>query len=150
MTDIISSDNPLNVEQQSTLTALLDTLVPASDDGSMPSAAEVDFGAYLRTQAPEFLPDLTTTLDELGPAFAALEPDERYEQVSRFSSAEPRRFQALLTRVYDCYYQDDRVRVAIGVATGAPFPQGNQVTPGDLSLLDPVIEAASRHQYRRT
>ena len=52
--------------------------------------------------------------------------------------------------MYDCYYQDDRVRSKIGVVTGAVFPQGNQIIPGDLALLDPVIENASRHSYRKT
>jgi hypothetical protein len=59
-------------------------------------------------------------------------------------------FMTLLPRVYDCYYQDDRVRRNIGVVTGAPFPQGNEVMPGDLSLLDPVIENSDRHRYRET
>jgi hypothetical protein len=39
--------------------------------------------------------------------------------------------------------------VQIGVVTGAPFPQGNQVPPGDLSLLDPVIAHSERHVYRK-
>ena len=39
--------------------------------------------------------------------------------------------------------------LTIGVVTGAPFPQGNQVSPGDLSLLDPVIEHSERHVYRK-
>jgi hypothetical protein len=40
------------------------------------------------------------------------------------------------------------VRRAIGVVTGAPFPQGNVLEAGDLSLLDPVLRNADRHRYR--
>jgi hypothetical protein len=149
MTDVISSDHPLNQEQQAILAALLDTLVPASEDGAMPSAADVDFRTYLRDQAEDFLPELSAALAAFEPEFAGLPSSERCALVTEFSNTDPRRFQALLTRVYDCYYQDDRVRGAIGVATGAPFPQGNEVAAGDLSLLDPVIKAASRHRYRR-
>jgi hypothetical protein len=71
------------------------------------------------------------------------------ERVSDFGAIDPPLFQTLLTRVYDCYYQNDRARVQISVVTGAPFPQGNQVAPGDLSLLDPVIAHSGRHVYRK-
>jgi hypothetical protein len=66
-----------------------------------------------------------------------------------FSSAHPSDFTvtgALRERMITA---DGRVRVQIGVVTGAPFPQGNQVAAGDLSLLDPVIEHRDRHVYRK-
>jgi hypothetical protein len=148
--DIISTDHPLTEAQQALLRALLDTLVPASADGSMPSAAEVGFDAYLVSQAADFLPDLPAILEHFDAAFVDQPLDRRYERVSAFSADHPEAFAKLLTRVYDCYYQDDRVRTAIGVVRGEPFPQGNDVAAGDLSLLDPVITNAARHGYRKT
>ena len=148
MPDIISTDHPLTRDQRRVLAALLDTLVPASDDGAMPSAADVDFDAYLREQAADFVPHLAGMLQHFEPTFADSATSERHARVRDFSVTHPPLFQLLLTRVYDCYYQDDRVRVQIGVVTGAPFPQGNQVPAGDLSLLDPVIANARRHSYR--
>lgn len=149
MADIISTDHPLTRAQQILLAALLDTLVPGSDDGAMPSAAEVQFDVYLLAQAEEFVPLLKSALQCFEPSFVDLPLTDRCERVREFSVSDPQLFQALLTRVYDCYYQNDRVRVQIGVVTGAPFPQGNQVTPGDLSLLDPVIRNSDRHVYRK-
>jgi hypothetical protein len=148
--DIISTDHPLARAQQVLLAALLDTLVPASDDGAMPSAADVGFDAYLLAQAEDFVPLMISTLQSFEPSFVDLPIGDRCERVREFSASDPAVFQALLTRVYDCYYQNDRVRVQIGVVAGAPFPQGNQVAPGDLSLLDPVIEHSARHVYRKT
>ena len=150
MPDLGSTDHPLSEQQQLLLTALLDTLIPASNDGTMPSAADVDFKHYLSTQAADFVADLTSILGQLDPVFPDLSLNERCEQLTEFSADEPQAFQNLLSRVYDCYYQDDRVRSEIGVVSGAVFPQGNQIIPGDLTLLDPVIENASRHGYRRT
>jgi hypothetical protein len=147
--DIISTDHPLTRPQQLLLAALLDTLVPASDDGAMPSAAGVGFDAYLLAQAEEFIPLLVSALQRFEPSFIDLPLTARYERVREFSTNDPALFQALLTRVYDCYYQNDHVRAQIGVLTGAPFPQGNQVPAGDLSLLDPVIEHHARHVYRK-
>jgi len=146
----VSTDRPLSERQHSLLAALLDALIPASRDGTMPSAANVDFKYYLRTQAADFVADLTSILGKLDPAFPDLSLSERCEQLTEFSANEPQAFQNLLSRVYDCYYQDGRVRSEIGVVTGAVFPQGNQIIPGDLALLDPVIENASRHGYRKT
>ena len=149
MPDIISTDHPLPRDQRRILAALLDTLLPASDDGAMPSAAAVDFDAYLRDQAADFVPHLAGILQHFEPAFVESTPSERHARVHDFSAAHPPLFQLLLTRVYDCYYQDDRVRAQIGVVAGAPYPHGNTVAAGDLSLLDPVIANARRHAYRR-
>lgn len=150
MLNLDSTDHPLSEQQQLLLVALLDTLIPASKDGTMPSAADVDFKYYLSMQAADFVADLTSILGQLDPAFPDLSLSERCDQLTEFSASEPQAFQNLLSRVYDCYYQDDRVRSKIGVVTGAVFPQGNQIIPGDLALLDPVIENASRHSYRKT
>ena len=150
MPDPVFTDHPLSEQQHSLLAALLDALIPASMDGTMPSAANVDFNNYLSTQATDFVADLISILGHLDPEFPDLSLSERCEQLTEFSANEPQAFQNLLSRVYDCYYQDDRVRREIGVVTGAVFPQGNQIIPGDLALLDPVIENASRHGYRKT
>ena len=149
MTDLITTEHALSEDQQVLLAALLDTLVPASGDGRMPSAADVDFGTYLRTQAEDFVTDLRTMLSLFDPSFATLALPDRCERLAEFSTQHPALFRGLLTRAYDCYYQDDRVRRQIGVVTGAPFPQGNEVTAGDLSLLDPVIGNRDRHTYRK-
>lgn len=149
MPDIISTDHPLTHAQQNLLAALLDTLVPASEDGTMPSAAGVGFDTYLLTQAEDLIPLLISALQRFDASFVDLSLADRYERVREFSANDPQAFQALLTRVYDCYYQNDRVRTQIGVVTGAPFPQGNEIAQGDLSLLDPVIASSARHTYRK-
>jgi hypothetical protein len=149
VSDLITSDHPLNAAEQSLLGALLDTLVPASDDGEMPSAADLGFAHYLLTQAQDFTPALQIILARFDNAFCGLPMARRVELVQSFSIEDPQSFAALLTHVYDCYYQDDRVRQAIGMVQGPVFPQGNDVMAGDLSLLDPVIANSEQHQYRK-
>ncbi len=149
MSDIIGSDHPFNQPQQKTLAAVLDTLVPASEDGQMPSATEVDFDQYLRTQGEIALPLIEAVLEQLDNTFAEQSLEERCAQLQAYSEADPLNFQQVLTHVYDAYYQDDRVRVAIGMIKGPVFPQGNEVMAGDLSLLDPVINNSEQHQYRK-
>ena len=144
---LIASDAPLTAEQQAVLTALADTIVPPSEDGLMPGAGTLDFLGYLQRAAEDFLPELPEILDAFDPAFATEDLALRYERVKAWSEAAPEAFQALLGHVYGCYYQDGGVLETIGVGAGPPFPRGNTVEPGDLSLLDPVMQSST--QWRR-
>jgi len=120
------------------LAALQDTIVPASDDGTMPSAGGIDLLAYLRAQAPGFLAELPGILERFDDGFADRPLAERVEVVRRFSEDDRSAFRSLVFRVYDSYYQDDRVRTAIGARPGAPFPGGHSIPAGDLSSLEAV------------
>lgn len=144
---VIASDQPLDAAQRAKLAALLDVIVPASDDGRLPSAAEMDLLGYLGTEAAVFAPMLSGILAAFDEAFAERPFAQRLDSVQAFSEAEPQAFEALLFHVYGCYYADDRVLEAIGVGEGPPFPRGNQVQPGDLDLLDPVTKL--NKGYRR-
>ncbi len=136
---LIVSDAPLTDAQRDILGALADTLVPASDDGAMPSAKELDLAGYMARSANDFLPELGEILARFDDGFVAEALAARCERLQAFSEAEPESFGRLLAEVYGCYYQDARVLASIGVGAGPPFPRGNTVEPGDLSLLDPVL-----------
>jgi CubicO group peptidase (beta-lactamase class C family) len=148
MTGIIATDVTAHTLDRELLAALLDTLLPADTDRGMPGAADVGFETYMDTQGNDFVPALAAILESLESGFAQMTSDARTERVTAFAASDPAAFAGLLARVYDCYYQDDRVRVRIGVVTGAPYPQGHTLPAGDLSLLDPVIANADRHRYR--
>jgi hypothetical protein len=120
------------------LAALQDSILPASADGTMPSAAEIDLPAYLDSQAPEFRDQLIAILDAFDDGFPDLAPEVRVERVRTYSESEPKAFRSLVFRVYDSYYQDDRVRTAIGARPGPPFPGGHSIPAGDLSSLEAV------------
>ena len=145
--ELIASDAPLDDGQRDILAALADTLVPASENGVMPSAGELDLAGYLGRNASDFLPELAEILARFDDGFASEPLAVRFEQLKAFSEAEPESFERLLAEVYGCYYQDARVLEGIGVGTGPPFPRGNTVEPGDLSLLDPVL--ANPTNWRR-
>lgn len=129
------------------LSALLDSILPASADGTMPSAAEIDFLAYLDAQAPAFGAELTLILERFDDRFPGLPLSRRVELVRGFSQADAAAFRRLVFRVYDGYYQDDRVRTAIGARPGPPFPGGHSIPAGDLSSLEAV--KARGKGYRR-
>ena len=149
MAEIASNLRPMDEKTSAVLGALLDTLVPASGDGRMPSAAEVDFLGHLERFDAEYLPKLSGALRAFDESFARLDLSARVQVVAQFAKTDPAAFCQLLQRAYDCYYQDARVRVAIGATAGPPFPGGNTLEAGDLSLLDPVIRNSEKFRHRR-
>lgn len=114
----------------------------------MPSAGELDFLAFVREQAEDFMPALGRALDHFDDEFPDSPLPVRLARVQDYAGTEGKAFNSLLFHIYDCYYQDDRVRELIGVMPGPPFPQGNTVEPGDLSRLDAVV--ARSPGYRRS
>ena len=145
--ELIASDAPFTPEEDAILRALADTIVPASENGVMRSAGELDVAAYVAENTADFLAELGEILNAFDGEFAAETLPVRVDQVKAFSEAQPEAFQRLLAEVYGCYYQDARVLEDIGVNPGPPFPRGNTVEPGDLSLLDPVM--ANPTKWRR-
>ncbi|MDA1076633.1 MAG: hypothetical protein O3A63_18055 [Proteobacteria bacterium] len=146
-TQIIATDHPLTPSEQQILAALLDPLLPATEDGRMPSAADLDLVGYLAESAPEIVPQLAGIVGCFDQTFTGLSLEDRYALVTDFSQTQPHLFEPLLRHTYTCYYQDERVLIGIGLSGSPPFPTGNTVEAGDLSLLDAVV--SKTRSYRK-
>ena len=144
--DIIGSDATLNSAQQRTFVAILDMIIPASDDGRFPSAADMDVLGYIAKTDPQLLDTVRTELDQLnavsedlyGVVFGDAGETHRQGLLDEKRGAEPQFLGGLALQTVTLYYQDDRVMEAIGMEARPPFPKGYEVVAGDLSLLDPV------------
>jgi hypothetical protein len=148
MTDdkIIQTDHPLSEDQKSVLDALLNLIIPSSGDGRMPGAAEMDFLGYLVGDESGFLPKLVQVLNAIvdaadsshGKSFTEINESDQLDLVNSLRSSKGELFNRLTNQVMACYYQNDRVMRGLGLEPRPPFPKGNQVDEGDLSLLEPV------------
>ena len=145
--NVITSDQPLTCEQAELLSSLLNVIIPASDDGVMPGAGELDLVSYLREQTPEVVAVIRQASSFFEFDFPSKSATERQQLVVEFSVTEPEMFNTLLFQSYACYYQNDRVLTGLGLAAGPPFPRGNSVDSGDLTTLDKVVQNAKG--YRR-
>ena len=145
--NVITSDQPLTSEQAELLSSLLNVIIPASDDGVMPGAGELDLVSYLREQTPEVVATIRQASSFFEFDFPSKSATERHQLVVEFSVTEPEIFNTLLFQSYACYYQNDRVLTGLGLAAGPPFPRGNSVDSGDLTTLDKVVQNAKG--YRR-
>ena len=144
--DIIGSDATLNSDQQRTFVAILDMIIPASDDGRFPSAADMDVLGYIAKTDRQLLDTVRTELDRLNAVSEDLyrvvfgDAGETHRQglLDEIRGTEPQFLDPLALQTVTLYYQDDRVMEAIGMEARPPFPKGYEVVAGDLSLLDPV------------
>ena len=146
MSNIIASNIFLSENENRTLMALLELIIPADIDRGMPSAADLDFVRYLEEFASKEIPAIkneletlnNTAKEETGNPFFKLGNEEQCEFCNQQRETNRRFVRAILVQTLNCYYQDDKVLTALGRKSGAPFPEGNEVLQGDLSLLDPV------------
>jgi hypothetical protein len=135
----------LDVEQERTLMAIVNLIIPPSEDGKMPSAADVGFLAYMYNE--NFLPWIREGLiviieesqNKYGQEFSALSSSEQTRLIDKLRRRLLQFFNRLTTRVIQCYYQHDEVLEAIGLEARPPFPEGYLLEEGDLTLLEPVF-----------
>ena len=134
----------MDKEQKRTLTALLNLIIPASEDGKMPGANDVGFFSYINNEnVLSFIKEgLIRIIDEshnhYDREFSALSVAQQSELVNGLKRVLFRFFKNLTTHVVQCYYQHDDVLKAIGLEARPPFPKGYEVEEGDILLLESV------------
>ena len=119
------------------LDRVLETLIPASEDGRMPSAGALDLAAPVRAAADAAT--LEAGLDALRDArFEALDLAERTEVLQRLEATQAPFVQGLYLAVRAEYYAHPKVLTALGLSPGPPFPKGHALAPGNLDALERV------------
>ena len=134
----------MNAEE--TLSSLLDVLIPPCAERGMPGAGALGLGARLREEVPDIAPLVdagTQTLHERaverGAAdFPSLAADARSDLVQALSEEQPVLLPAILFHLYCAYYAHPDVLGALGMPPRPPYPEGYEVGPSDLTLLDAV------------
>jgi hypothetical protein len=148
-----SSNILFSDEERRSLSALLDSVIPASEKLRMPSAANINFIVFgenrrLLTQVNELIKKINIlSLEEYETHFYLLNVSQILHVIDLAKSKYFRLFHEVLTYVVTCYYQHVDVLEALGL-NQAPFPYGNNLNEGDLSLLEPVYERGKI--YRET
>lgn len=137
---VIATDSPLDSSQQAKLVALLDSIIPPDPERNLPGAGDMDLVSHISIQSPEFIALLVKTVDYFDDDFVKLDSTERHPLVQSFSEQKPELFSVFIFHTYACYYQNDLVRAGLDLAPGPPFPRGNEIQAGDLSLLDEVLK----------
>jgi hypothetical protein len=130
----------LTRDDQATFAAVLETLLPGA--GPWPGARALGLEAdawRLAGLVDGHAAAVRTTLDELGPEFASLDPSERESRLRELEAGDPSRFAALRLLAYDAYYAHPAVLVVLerrcGYPARPPQPDGYELEPFDESRL---------------
>jgi len=139
-------ENDEVVQVRETLLALLNIIIPPSEDGRIPGAVDVGFIEYMyKEHIDEWIiaglqKIQKEALSRYAAAFHTIETPQQMQIIEALRSRLFRFFTQLTIEVIKIYYQDDRVLLAIGAEPRAPFPLGYSLMDGDLSLLGEVYE----------
>lgn len=136
----------MNEEQERILNTLLNLIIPPSQDGKMPSAADVGFLVYVHNEnLVSWIKEGLQSIGEeshhkYGREFLVLSDFEQAELIESLRRQLFQYFSRLTTVVINCYYQHDHVLEALGLEARPPFPQGYNLGEWDITLLEPVFE----------
>ena len=143
MNDKIIATENLDVALRSTLSALLDTMIPANDELNAPSAGMEDIVSdvvrSMSGNAPTIVSEMLNRLNDRSPTpFENLDSHDRWQAFSESQRTDGHALRTLGGILLQCYYRNDQVLESLGMEARSPFPLGNEVEQGDWSLLDPV------------
>jgi hypothetical protein len=138
----IPSNHRLSAQACRDLQCFVGRLLPASTAYGVPGADDPDiFNEILYDCAAEsqLVHTLLQQLELLAAgAFADLDAIRQTDAAQRLHDTQGTLFMAMFGIAARCYYRDDRVMRALGMALRPPFPHGFELEPGDWTLLDPV------------
>ncbi|MGD2015472.1 MAG: gluconate 2-dehydrogenase subunit 3 family protein [Desulfobacterales bacterium] len=151
MSDLIESIR-WSADEKTLLNGLLDEIIPASDDGRVPSAGSLGVADFIATKAREVpgLKDLLkrglrtakALLEPEGDTFEALSPADKLALAKNLERRESDFFVVLTKYTYMGYYTDPTVPPHLGLSAKPPHPYGYEVpdeSPEELNaLVEPV------------
>ena len=143
MNDKIITTEKLDAQLRKTLSALLDTMIPANEEFNTPSAGSDDIVNDIHQSMPQNIVDimsetLTRLNNQSSTRFEYLDAAARWQAFIELQRTDAQALRSISGIVLQCYYRNDQVLESLGMEARSPFPLGNEVEQGDWSLLDPV------------
>ncbi|MFS4580011.1 gluconate 2-dehydrogenase subunit 3 family protein [Phaeobacter sp. C3_T13_0] len=129
----------LNETNRSVLDAILDELIPPSDDGKIPGAGALGVAEFLPTAqayAPDPAGSVQTIIDAVSGDFEALPRDEKVAVLKRVEAAHVQAFETLVRLTYMGYYSRPDMRPHFGVGSHPIHPKGYPVERETDALMD--------------
>lgn len=137
---------PFSPAQRSALDALMNLMIPVSQDGTMPAATSLGLYKDLSTMPQDVRAHFERGLDWLNAQatsshdmlFAELQSVDVNTLVETQRSEDSAFISAFTLHTTGRYLQDDSVTAALGLEPRPPWPLGYEVPEGDWGLLEPV------------
>ena len=125
--------------QRTLLDAILDELVPPSNDGTIPGAGALGVADVLPTAdayAPNPVDTTQAVMMALGESFVELTRPEKVAALHLIEAQKPDAFATLVRLTYMGYYSRPDTRPLFGVGAHPIHPQGYPVPREDEALMD--------------
>ena len=125
--------------QRTLLDAILDELVPPSNDGKIPGACALgvaDFLPIADAFAPNQVDTTQAVMMALGESFVELTRPEKVAALHLIEAQKPDAFATLVRLTYMGYYSRPDTRPLFGVGAHPIHPQGYPVPREDEALMD--------------
>jgi len=125
--------------------ALLDSMLPRSKDGKLPSVMDLNiFGCSSNPDLQELCDNCITILSAeseriFGESFSRLKASDRANLLDNLQKRNVPSFRALSEIVVKFYYKNPRVMQALNIDNKPPFPDGKALEPDDWLILEPVF-----------
>ena len=129
----------LNETNRAVLDAILDELIPPSEDGKIPGAGALGVADFLPTAqayAPDPAGSVQTILDAVADDFVALTRDEKVATLKRVEAAQGQDFETLVRLTYMGYYSRSDTRPYVGVGAHPIHPHGYPVDRESDAMMD--------------
>ena len=129
----------LNETNRAVLDAILDELIPPSEDGKIPGAGALGVADFLPTAqayAPDPAGSVQTILDAVSDDFVALPRDEKVATLKRVEAAQGQDFETLVRLTYMGYYSRPDTRPYVGVGAHPIHPHGYPVVRESDAMMD--------------
>ena len=129
----------LNETNRAVLDAILDELIPPSEDGKIPGAGALGVADFLPTAqayASDPAGSVQTILDAVADDFVALPRDEKVATLKRVEAAQGQDFETLVRLTYMGYYSRSDTRPYVGVGAHPIHPNGYPVDRESDAMMD--------------
>lgn len=138
-----------NERERAYLDEILNQIIPASEDGKIPSAGALGVAEFLTKKADtepklgelfqQGMIAIENQVNATGKTFDALNGEDWHTIAKQLEARESEFFQTLLRHTYMGYYSDASVRPHFGLSANPPHPDGYEVPLDDPQELEALV-----------
>ena len=127
---------------------ILEIIIPQDKNSFMPSAADVNIIGFINRNDKKLMIKLISFVKEIdlicqkqfNQNFSNIEINNKIDILEEYKIKFQNDYKQIIRLILYCYYSDKDVLEKLNLKKDPPFPDGNKLKKGDLSLLKPVLE----------
>ena len=127
---------------------ILEIIIPKDDINSMPSAADVNIIEFIKRNDKKLMTKLISFVREINlicqkqfnQKFSNIGSQNKIDILEEYKINFQNDYNQIIRLILYCYYSDKDVLGKLNLKNDPPFPDGNKIRKGDLTLLKQVLD----------